>query len=136
MSDEVPHGQQSGTEASASANDASKIRASLLFYRIMAYVVGVLLVVLICVGVPLRYLASDPNLNQLGAQINEPLGVGHGWLYMILLISAVNLGLRVKWTWKRLIVIALAGTVPFLSFVAERSATKDVQRRYLSTDAG
>lgn len=130
MSDEVPN-QEKAAETSASA-DVSKIRTSLLFYRIMAYIVGVLLVVLICIGVPLRYLAADPNLNQLGAQINGPLGVGHGWLYMILLISAVNLGLRVKWTWKRLVVIALAGTVPFLSFVAERSATKDVQRRILS----
>ena len=48
---------------------------------------------------------------------------------MLLLITAVDLGLRAKWSWKRLILIALAGTVPFLSFVAERSATKDIRRQ-------
>ena len=54
--------------------------------------------------------------------------IPHGYLYMLLLITAVDLGLRAKWSWKRLILIALAGTVPFLSFVAERSATKDIRR--------
>ena len=29
----------------------------------------------------------------------------------------------------RLLLIALAGTIPFLSFVAERSATKDVRTK-------
>lgn len=110
-------------------DDVKSVRGALLRYRIMAYIVGVLLVVLICVGMPLRYLASDPNLNDLGASINGILGVGHGWLYMILLITAVDLGRRVRWGWKRLLGIALAGTVPFLSFVAERYATKDVKAK-------
>ena len=48
---------------------------------------------------------------------------------MILLITAYDLGRRVNWPGLRLILIALAGTVPFLSFVAERYATKDVHRR-------
>jgi hypothetical protein len=41
----------------------------------------------------------------------------------------VDLGLRAKWSWKRMILIALAGTVPFLSFVAERSATKNIRAK-------
>lgn len=110
-------------------DDVKSVRGALLRYRVMAYVVGVLLVVLICIGMPLRYLASDPNLNDLGATINNILGVGHGWLYMILLITAIDLGRRVRWGWKRLLGIALAGTVPFLSFVAERYATKDVRAK-------
>lgn len=112
-----------------STEDVRPVTGALLRYRIMAYVVGVLLVVLIGVGMPLRYLASDPNLNELGTRINGILGVGHGWLYMILLITAIDLGRRVRWGWKRLLGIALAGTVPFLSFVAERYATKDVQQK-------
>ena len=36
-------------------------------------------------------------------------------------------------TW--LILIALAGTVPFLSFVAERYATKDVEERLAAVEA-
>ncbi|MGJ6981587.1 DUF3817 domain-containing protein [Aestuariimicrobium soli] len=103
-------------------DDVATIRKSLVFYRVMAYVVGVLLVVLVCVGVPMKYLLHDDR-------VVVWTGVPHGWLYMILIISAFNVGRRVNWSWLRLILIALAGTVPFLSFVAEHYATKDVRAK-------
>jgi integral membrane protein len=103
------------------------VRNALIRYRVMAYVVGTLLVVLICIGMPLKYFADRPSLVTYA-------GVAHGWLYMLLLISAVDLGRRAKWTWKRLLLIALAGTVPFLSFVAERSATRDVRAKLADAD--
>ena len=98
------------------------MRNALLRYRIMAYIVGCLLVVLICVGLPLKYL-------DITDQVVTWTAIPHGWLYMILLLTALDLGRRAHWTWARLLLIALAGTVPFLSFVAERSATKDVRRK-------
>jgi integral membrane protein len=98
------------------------MRSALVRYRIMAYVVGVLLVVLVCVGLPLKYLYGYETVVTFTA-------IPHGWLYMLLLITAFDLGRRAQWSWRRLIAIALAGTVPFLSFVAERSATKDVTRK-------
>jgi integral membrane protein len=98
------------------------VRGALLRYRVMAYVVGTLLIVLVCVGVPLKYLGDNET-------VVLATGIPHGWLYMILLITAFDLGRRARWSWKRLILIALAGTIPFLSFVAERSATKDVRAK-------
>lgn len=98
------------------------MRNALIRYRVMAYIVGTLLVVLVCVGLPLKYLYGD-------GRVVTWTGIPHGWLYMLLLITAVDLGRRAKWSWKRLLLIALAGTVPFLSFVAERSATKDVRAK-------
>jgi integral membrane protein len=103
------------------------MRNALLRYRIMAYTVGVLLVVLMCIGLPLKYFSHDDTVVTWTA-------IPHGWLYMILLITAFDLGRRAKWSWSRLILIALAGTVPFLSFVAERSATKDVKRKLAGQD--
>ncbi|HLT60779.1 MAG TPA: DUF3817 domain-containing protein [Microlunatus sp.] len=104
------------------------MRGALLRYRIMAYVVGVLLVILMCVGVPMRYIWHDET-------VVTWTGMPHGWLYMVLLITAFDLGRRAKWSWKRLLLIALAGTVPFLSFVAERSATKDVKAKLARQEA-
>lgn len=103
------------------------IRAALLRYRVMAYVVGVLLVVLVLIGMPLKYLAD------YGAVVTWT-GVPHGWLYMVLIVTAYDLGRRVHWPWGRLILIALAGTVPFLSFVAEHYATKDVRARMAAVE--
>lgn len=104
------------------------MRNALLRYRIMAYTVGVLLVVLMCVGVPLQVWGDNDT-------VVVWTGVPHGFLYMLLLITAVDLGLRAKWSWKRLLLIALAGTVPFLSFVAERSATKNVRPKLAAAEA-
>jgi integral membrane protein len=94
----------------------------MLRYRVMAYVVGTLLIVLVCIGMPLKYIWDNDTVVMYA-------GIAHGWLYMILLITAFDLGRRARWSWKRLILIALAGTIPFLSFVAERSATKDVRAK-------
>lgn len=110
------------TVPALTADQAPGVRGALLRYRIMAYLVGTLLVVLVVVGVPLKYLAGNGLVVTL-------TGVPHGWLYMVLLITAYDLGRRVHWPWGRLLVIALAGTVPFLSFWAEYSARKDVQAR-------
>ena len=104
------------------------MRNALLRYRVMAYVVGTLLVVLTCVGLPLKYGYGDDRVVLWTA-------IPHGWLYMALLITAFDLGRRARWSWSRLILIALAGTVPFLSFVAERSATKDVRAKLAAQDA-
>ena len=104
------------------------MRNALIRYRVMAYLVGTLLVILMLVGVPLKYFGNDDRLVTW-------IGIPHGWLYMILLITAFDLGRRAKWSWRRLILIALAGTVPFLSFVAERSATKDVRPKIARLEA-
>ena len=104
------------------------MRNALIRYRIMAYTVGVLLVVLVCVGVPLKYFGDNDTVVTWTA-------IPHGWLYMLLLITAFDLGRRARWSWKRLILIALAGTIPFLSFVAERSATKDVRKKLAPQEA-
>ncbi len=98
------------------------IRGALVRYRVMAWIVGVLLVVLVVVGMPLKYLGGNDA-------VVVATGVPHGWLYMVLLITAYDLGRRVRWPWLRLLLIAAAGTVPFLSFVAEHFATKDVRAR-------
>ena len=98
------------------------MRNALIRYRVMAYVVGTLLVVLVCVGMPLKYVWNDDRLVTVA-------GIAHGWLYMILIITAIDLGRRARWSWARLLVIALAGTVPFVTFVAEHYATKDVKAK-------
>ena len=98
------------------------MRNAWIRYRIMAYLVGTLLVVLTLVGLPLKYIWDIPEVVTWTA-------IPHGYLYMVLLITAVDLGLRARWSWTRLLLIALAGTVPFLSFVAERNASTDVRRK-------
>jgi len=100
------------------------VRTALLRYRVMANVVGVLLVVLILVGVPLKYLADEgTRLQSTGEWITQYLGVAHGWLYMIFLVTAFLLSRKARWSIGFTIVTLLCGTVPILSFWAEHRAT-------------
>jgi integral membrane protein len=104
------------------------VRASLLFYRTLAYVVGVGLVVLVLIAVPLKYLADSPTL----VAIVGPL---HGFLYMVYLVATVNLAFRARWSPVKTVLVMLAGTIPFVSFVAERKVTADEEARQEASPA-
>jgi integral membrane protein len=87
---------------------------ALLRYRVMAYVVGTLLVVLV-IGVII-----DNHAIKVG------LGTAHGYLYMVLLITIADLWRRRRFPLSAVVLVALAGTIPFLSFYAERQITARV----------
>ena len=86
----------------------------------MAYVTGVLLIVLVFVAMPMKYLGDDDTLVGI-------VGVGHGWLYLLYLIATLQLALQARWGIGRAVLIALAGTVPFASFVAERKVVREAR---------
>lgn len=114
------------------------MNGALTRYRIMATIVGVLLIVLVLIGLPLHYgyLVLDADWlakptggsdggwgYRLGADISAYLGVAHGWLYMIFLLAAFWLSRKAKWDIGFTIVTLLCGTIPILSFWAESRAT-------------
>ena len=108
-------------DRTAPARDSEQaIAAALQRYRVMANVVGVLLVLLFAVAMPLKYLADVPEPVSV-------LGTAHGWLYALFFLSAVDLALRARWTLKGAILTLIAGTIPFLSFYAERSVTRTMR---------
>jgi integral membrane protein len=97
----------------------------------MAYVVGTLLIVLCCIGVPLKYLAADGTTPQhVGRFIAEYLGILHGFLYMGYLLMAADLARRARFPLPFAALVLVLGTVPFLSFVATRMATRRVRSQY------
>jgi integral membrane protein len=125
------------------------VRSTLLRYRVMATVVGVLLVVLILVGVPLAnfdgssmwgIFPSTPELfpvgstaHEVGEAITTYLGVAHGWLYMIFLVTAFILSRRAEWEIPFTLVTLVCGTIPLLSFWAEHRATARVRAEHPET---
>ena len=128
------------------------MKAALLRYRVMANVVGVLLVVLVLVGVPLanfdgtsmwQVFPSTPAIwpegsgaHQLGEAITTYLGVAHGWLYMIFLVTAFQLSRKARWSLPFTLVTLVCGTIPLLSFWAERRATRQVKALLSTSSTG
>jgi integral membrane protein len=95
-------------------------KAALLRYRVIAWVVGVGLILLVLVGVPLKYAADQPAVVAV-------VGPAHGFLYILYLLATLDLAVRGRWPLRRVVLVMLAGTVPFLSFVAERVVTRLVR---------
>jgi integral membrane protein len=89
----------------------------LIRYRVMAYTTAVLLIVLVFVGIPLQVAAGKTDVVKV-------VGTLHGYLYLVYLGVAFDLTrkLRVPLGW--MLLVLLAGTVPFCAFVAERKLTR------------
>lgn len=96
------------------------MQSALTRYRVIAYLVGVFLLILTLVAMPLKYLAHQPAAVAV-------VGPIHGALYMAYLVIAFDLAVRARWRIGYTLLVLLAGTVPFLSFVAERSVTHRVR---------
>ena len=92
-------------------------------YRIMAYVTGVVLMVLCFVGIPLQVFAHNLIV------VND-VGTAHGILYLIYLAAAYLMTRQVgmKLASPQTVLVLLAGTIPVLTFVVERWVT----RRYIN----
>lgn len=94
-------------------------------YRVMAYVVGVMLLALVLVAMPLKYLADEPG----AVHVVGPL---HGFLYFAYLVVTLALAVTARWSLARTVLVLLAGTIPFCSFVAERDVTRRERARILA----
>jgi integral membrane protein len=92
-------------------------------YRIMAYVTGVVLIVLCFVGIPLQVFAHN-------LIVVKYVGTAHGFLYIVYLLVAFAMTrmVRMKLASPATVIVLLAGTIPVLTFVVERWVT----RRYIT----
>ncbi len=95
------------------------MKAAVLRYRVMAYVTGVVLIVLCFVGIPLQIVGKPAVANDVG--------VVHGILYIIYLVNAWILARKLRLANKPTVLMLLAGTVPIMTFIVERWIT----RRYI-----
>ena len=93
------------------------LHARLLAFRVMAYVTGVFLLLLVT-SMVLKYGFGDGSLSWSA--------YAHGWLYLVYLVTVLLLGTATGWTPGRMVLVMLAGTIPVMSFVAERKVTRKV----------
>jgi integral membrane protein len=108
------------------------VSRNLTAYRVMAAIVGVLLVVLCLVGVPLANFDGSPMWGVFDstptwfATGSDAQHVGE----LIFLFSAFLLSRRAGWDLPFTLVTLVCGTVPLLSFWAERRATRRVRAEH------
>jgi hypothetical protein len=126
------------------------IRKALRFYQVCSVVTGVGLL-LLCAEMVLKYtplrvelflggsggflwfapVVPGPGgeLVSTGDGLNLSLGIliVHGWFYVVYLIACTRVWSRMRWAFPRLILLALGGIIPFLSFFMEAAVARDVK---------
>jgi integral membrane protein len=95
---------------------------ALLRYRVMAWVTGVVLVTSCLIGFSFWPWAVDKSVARW-------LWTAHGYLYLLYVVVAFHLAVKTRWGLVKTLLVLLAGTVPLMSFVAERRVAHDEARR-------
>jgi integral membrane protein len=98
------------------------IRKALAAYRVLAWTTGIWLIAL-CYEMVLKYIVK----------VDDPptwIGVVHGWVYFVYLLSAANLSVKVRWPIGKTIGVLLAGTIPLLGVIVEHFQTKQIKAAF------
>ena len=82
----------------------------------MAYTTGVVLATCCLVG-----FSFEPW--GVSRRVAGYLWTAHGYLYTIYLITAFMLAMKSRWSVMKTLLVMAAGTIPLMSFVAERRVT-------------
>ncbi|WP_372593258.1 DUF3817 domain-containing protein [Actinotalea sp.] len=97
-------------------------------FRVMAWVTGTMLLVL-CLEMLLKYvLKADESVVRLFAWVPQ----AHGLVYIVYLVTVMDLWSTMRWRLGRLVTMVLAGVVPVMSFVLERRVHADGAARLAS----
>ena len=89
----------------------------LTVFRFIAFFEGLSYILLLFVGVPLKYLNDDVTLV-------KTLGMPHGFLFMAYIAFVIVLRFDHPWFKKHFILILLASIVPFGTFIVEHKLRK------------
>jgi len=89
----------------------------LTVFRLIAFFEGLSYILLLFVGVPLKYLNDDVSLVKM-------LGMPHGFLFMAYIAFVIVLRFDHTWFKKHFILISLASIIPFGTFIVEHKLRK------------
>ena len=82
-------------------------------FRIVSYLEGISYLLLLGVGVPLKYLAKDDSWV-------KSLGMPHGLLFVAYVFLAIAVGVHKQWNAKTYAIVLIASVIPFGTFYADR----------------
>ncbi|AXG74708.1 DUF3817 domain-containing protein [Flavobacterium arcticum] len=82
------------------------------FFKIVATLEGISLLVLLFVAMPLKYIWDMPETVRI-------VGMAHGLLFIGYILLAIMLKIEDNWAWKKFLIICVASIIPFGTFYIE-----------------
>jgi integral membrane protein len=89
-------------------------------YRILAFVVGILLAFCSLVALPCKYLLTEGSSLQQFGEDASIMWLFHGWIFMVYVVVAFLLARKAGWSVGFTVVALAAGLIPLLIFWVER----------------
>mgnify|MGYP001587176829 FL=1 len=86
-------------------------------FRITSYLEGISYLLLLGVGVPLKYLANDDSWV-------KALGMPHGILFIAYIFLAIVIKQKLNWDNITMFIVLLAAIIPFGTFYVDRKYLK------------
>ncbi len=83
------------------------------FFKITSFLEGLSYILLLFVGVPLKYLAGNSFLV-------KALGMPHGLLFLAYIVLALFIRSRMKWDTKTTFIVLIASLLPFGTFYVNK----------------
>ena len=117
----VPGGPEPGSGGAGAPPVPPKIMAAFKRYRVAAYIVGWGLLIL-CAAMVLKYAFGIDRAVAIWGPI-------HGALFVGYVILAFDLAYKDRWSPLGTLWVLIAGTIPFVSFIAERQVERKVLTR-------
>ena len=96
------------------------MKGVVLRFRVMAMLAGVMSLLLWFVELPVVYLLDNPHL----AEKVKWIPFVHGYVYAFYVLTAIHFTAKARFTVRQMILFILAGTLPVLSFIAERRVAR------------
>ncbi|CAI8308898.1 MAG: Uncharacterised protein [Cellulomonadaceae bacterium TMED98] len=127
----------SNSQATPATPLPKTLPGALSFYRLSAYITGVLLL-LLTVEMVAKYgfgsevemfgeggfVALVPDGEVQAFNLSQAILIAHGWFYVVYLFSCFRVWSQMRWPFWRFLWLASGGLVPLLSFIIEAQATK------------
>lgn len=91
--------------------------------RLLGFLEGLSLLVLVCIAVPAKYIYDNPSLT-------KAIGPVHGAIFLVFMLNAISVGIEQHWkfkttTWK----ILVACFIPFGTFYIDHVIFKKIKEQ-------
>jgi integral membrane protein len=86
--------------------------------RIVAFLEGISFLVLLCIAMPLKYMADTPGPVRI-------VGMAHGVLFIAYVFLLLQVALELRWKLSRAVLAFIASLVPFGTFYADKKLFRE-----------
>ena len=128
------------TTSSGASGTQELLAGALKWFRIAAYVTGVLLL-LLTIEMVAKYgfgteveafgeqglIAFVPNDTVQAVNLSSAILIAHGWFYVVYLFTCFRVWSILRWPFWRFLWLASGGLFPFFSFFLEHRATRVIR---------